>query len=260
VFLADHLGEALWAVAAVEGLLRGHCGESNDGSCGLKEFGRASEVKTMTVGARGAVTGLVAAVVALFACVAALAGGLSPNPANHPRLLNEPIEDFRYDEARGCRDKPTRGMKALEKWLGRNLRGESWGIMRCERLRAGLALRGGNYSLHAEGRALDWHLDARKRKDRRAARRLIGALIARDRNGERAALARRMGVQGLIFNCKSWWSGQSGLGKYSYCYRPNGEKRHGLDPTAAHIDHVHIELNWPGARKRTSFWRSPLGD
>ena len=89
----------------------------------------------------------------MFACVAALAGGLSPNPANHPRLLNEPIEDFRYDEARRCRNKPTRGMKALETWLGRHLRGESWGIMRCERLRGGLALRGGNYSLHAEGRA-----------------------------------------------------------------------------------------------------------
>ena len=107
----------------------------------------------MTVGARGATAGLVVAAIALFACVAALAGGLSPNPANDPRLLNKPIEDFRYDEATRCRDKPTRGMKALEKWLGRNVRGSSWGIMRCERLRGRLLRGGGSYSLHAEGRA-----------------------------------------------------------------------------------------------------------
>jgi hypothetical protein len=167
--------------------------------------------------------------------------------------LNKPLEDFRYDEAERCRDEPPRGTKSLEKWLGRNVRGESWGIMRCERLRGG-----GGYSLHSEGRALDWHLDARRAKDRRAAMRLIRTLITRDRNGERAALARRMGVQGLIFDCRSWWSGQAKLGDYSYCFRRNGEKRDDLDPTQAHIDHVHIELNWPGAHKRTSFWRSPL--
>ena len=202
----------------------------------------------MTVRARGALAGLVAAAVALFACVAAIAGGLSPNPANDPRLLDKPIEDFRYDHAERCRDEPTRGAKALEKWLDQNVRGESWGILRCERLG------GSSFSLHSEGRALDWHLDARRARDRRAAMRLIRALITRDAKGEGAALARRMGVQGLIFDCRSWWSGQARLGDYSYCYRPNGEKRSDLDPTRAHVDHVHIELNWPGARKRTSFW------
>jgi hypothetical protein len=202
----------------------------------------------------GALAGLCAALLALIATAAALAGGLRPNPANDPRLLNKPIEGFRYDEARRCRDEPTRGAKALEDWLDRNVRGESWGIMRCERLRR----RGGNFSVHSEGRAIDWHLDARERKERRAARSLIRTLIGRDKNGEPAALARRMGVQGLIFNCKSWWSGQEGLGKYSYCYRPSGKKRDDLNPTQAHVDHVHVELNWPGARKRTSFWRSPV--
>jgi hypothetical protein len=28
----------------------------------------------------------------------------------------------------------------------------------------------------------------------------------------------------------------------------------------AHKDHVHLELNWPAARRERSFWRSPLGD
>lgn len=200
-------------------------------------------------GARGALTGL-ALVLALSAAASA---GLRPNPANDPRLLNKPLEGFRYDYAEGCKDDPARGTKALQRWLERNVRGESWGIMRCERL-------GDTFSLHSEGRAIDWRLDAGVPREKRAATRLIRTLLERDRNDQPAALARRMGVQGLIFNCRAWWSGQQGLGEYSYCYRPNGEKRDNLDRTQAHRDHVHIELNRAGARKRTSFWRSPLGD
>ena len=67
-----------------------------------------------------------------------------------------------------------------------------------------------------------------------------------------------MGVQGLIFNCRSWWAGSPRLGTYDYCYRRDGRLRRHLDRTAAHRDHLHIELDWAGARMRTSFWRSPL--
>ena len=149
----------------------------------------------MTVGARGATAGLVAAVIALFACAVALGGGLSPNPANDPRLLNKPIEDFRYDEATRCRDEPTRGMKALEKWLGRNVRGTSWGIMRCERSAAGCCEAG---RLQPPRRGPGPRLAPRRPEAQgpAAAMRLIRALITRDHNGERAALARRMGVAG----------------------------------------------------------------
>ena len=203
----------------------------------------------------GALAGLV--LVLASSAVALAGGGLRPNPANDPRLLDRPIEPFRYDYGKHCTDAVPPGMKALERWLEGNVRGETWGIMRCERLRP---RRGSNFSLHSEGRAIDWHLDAGDDRDRRAAKRLIDTLLAADRNGEPAALARRMGVQGLIFDCRSWWSGQDGLGNYSYCYTENGKRRHDLDRTQAHMDHVHIELNWPGARKRTSFWRSPVAD
>jgi hypothetical protein len=64
-----------------------------------------------------------------------------------------------------------------------------------------------------------------------------------------------MGIQGLIFDCRSWWAGMDRLGEYGYCHKRNGEVRHDLDRTQAHRDHVHIELNRDGARKRTSFWR-----
>ncbi len=207
--------------------------------------GRGRLLRTLTVAA------LCAAVLAALATVAA-GSGLVPNPANHPKLLGKPIEASRYDEARRCREHPTAGAKALVRWLGRTIRGESWGIFRCERLKRG------RFSVHSEGRAVDWRLDAGVAKERRSAMRLIRTLIAADRNENLNALARRMGVQGLIFDCKAWWAGMERLGKYSYCYRRNGELRDGLDRTQAHRDHVHIELNWPGARKRTSFWRSPV--
>jgi hypothetical protein len=86
-------------------------------------------------------------------------------------------------------------------WLERNAGGVSWGIMRCEKWGKGRA------SLHAEGRAVDWHLDSARPADRREARRLIDLLLATDAAGNPHALARRMGIQEIIWNCRSWWSG-----------------------------------------------------
>jgi hypothetical protein len=37
-----------------------------------------------------------------------------------------------------------------------------------------------------------------------------------------------------------------------------GGRRHHLDPTQAHENHVHIEINKAAAHKKISFWRSPL--
>lgn len=176
-------------------------------------------------GGRRATTLLIGAVAALALAFAATAlGALSPNPADHPRLLDKPLERFRYDYATGCRQGARKGTRALRAWLEGNVRGSSWGINRCER---------------------------------RAARRLIRTLLATDARGRPHALARRMGIQGWIFNCRQWFGSSNGLGPYSYCFRPNGKRRRNLNRTQAHMDHVHIELNWRGARMRTSFWRSP---
>jgi hypothetical protein len=169
------------------------------------------------------------------------------NPAD--RMVSEPIDDYRYDHATGCRRKPAKGMLALENWLGLHVRGISWGIMRCEKLS------GGNYSLHAEGRALDWHLDVNDPTDRRAARKLIRLLLATDRAGNEHALARRMGVQEIIWDCQSWWSGSDEMDDYSVCFTERGKRRKGVSATLAHRDHVHIGLSRAGAAMRTSFWR-----
>jgi hypothetical protein len=160
-----------------------------------------------------------------------------------------PIDEYAYDHAKECRKRPTPGALALVEWLDRISTGVSWGIMRCEKWGKGRA------SLHAEGRAVDWHLDASRPADRREADRLIGLLLAADSDGNPHALARRMGVQEIIWNCRAWWSGAERMEPYSACFTERGRPRKNVDRTTAHRDHIHFGLSWAGARKRTSFWR-----
>jgi hypothetical protein len=184
--------------------------------------------------------------VVLCASAGALAEPPRPvahNPAN--RMLRVPIDDYGHDGSKRCRKRASAGALALVRWLERHVRGESWGIVRCER-----------GSLHAEGRAVDWHLDSAVPADRRAARALIALLLATDRSGNPHALARRMGVQELIWNCRSWWAGAERMGPYSVCFDKRGRSRKHVNRTVGHRDHVHIGLTRAGARKRTSFWRS----
>ena len=71
--------------------------------------------------------------------------------------------------------------------------------------------------------------------------------------GNEHALARRMGIQEIIWNCRSWWSGATGMDPYSLCFDRKG-KRVETSDTLAHRDHIHIGLSRAGARMRTSFW------
>jgi hypothetical protein len=187
-------------------------------------------------------------IVVAVSVTAAVAGGFRPVPGNPAdKLVNLPIDDYQYDHAKDCRKNPTPGANALAAWLGKNAGGSFWGIMRCERWGKGRA------SLHAEGRAIDWHLNVHNGADRREAQRLINLLLAPDRAGNMHALARRMGVQEIIWNCTSWYSGSEGMRPYSTCYDSKGRKKK-IDDTTAHRDHIHFGLNWPGAKMRTTFW------
>ena len=199
---------------------------------------------------------LAAAVIALLAAPAMAFGwgnvfpAVAGNPAN--QLTKLPIDPYRYDRATHCNKLPRKGTVAFQRWLGRHAGGESWGILRCEMWGKNSA------SLHAEGRALDWRLNARNRRERREAERVINLLLAPDRAGNAHALARRMGIQEVIFNCKSWYSGASSMRPYSACYDRKGRRKRGVSDTIAHRDHIHFGLNKPGARMKTTFWRSPL--
>jgi hypothetical protein len=191
------------------------------------------------------------AVMALTLVVAgqAAAGGFRPVPGNPAdKLVKVPIDDYRYDNAKGCRKHPSKGAEAMVAWLGANAGGSFWGIMRCERWGKGRA------SLHAEGRAIDWHLDARNPADRSAAEQLVRLLLAPDSLGNPQALARRMGVEEMIFDCGYWGAGMSQFEKYGPCFNQHGTRRKHVDPTVGHINHIHIGLTKAGAARRTSFW------
>jgi hypothetical protein len=174
-------------------------------------------------------------------------GPVAGNPAD--RLLALPIEDSTYDPARKCTPKASRpGMLALQRWLEANARGVFWGSYRCERWGKGQA------SLHSENRAIDWHLDVSNRVDRRAAERLIRLLLAPDAAGNPQALARRMGVEELIWDCGYWGAGMPQFSKYGVCYGKRGKLKRDVNATVAHRDHVHIGMTRRGAAARTSFW------
>jgi hypothetical protein len=168
------------------------------------------------------------------------------NPAD--RLLEVPIEDFRYDHASKCSKRTKRGVVAMSEWLAKNTRGVFWGSYRCEKWGKDSA------SLHAENRAIDWHLDAAVKADRKAADKLFRLLLAPDAAGNPQALARRMGVQELIWDCGYWGTGMTEFKPYSPCLTKRGKPRKNVNKTIAHRDHIHIGMSKPGAKGRTSFW------
>ena len=171
------------------------------------------------------------------------------NPAD--RLLRVPVDELRYEHARGCRKTMSKGALVLAQWLARNTSGEYWGGVRCERLG------GSSFSMHAEGRAVDWHLDARVPAERREGRRLLRLLFGADRQGNENALARRMGIIEAIWDCRyyGFWMRGGESRRYAPCTGAEGRVRKRVDPTIAHRDHIHLSLSWSGARMRTSYWR-----
>jgi hypothetical protein len=168
------------------------------------------------------------------------------NPAD--ALVDLPIEDSIYDRAEKCKNRRNAGITGLANWLGENTRGVFWGSYRCEKWGKHSA------SLHAENRAIDWHLDVASRADRRAADKLIRLLLAPDKIGNPQALARRMGIEELIWDCGYWGAGMTEFQPYSVCFKRNGKKRKRFNKTAAHQDHIHIGMTKAGAKGRTSFW------
>ena len=203
---------------------------------------------------------LALAAVCLTLAVAAPAGAFRLGPgeaavARNPadRLAALPADPEDYDPATHCSTTVRPGMVALVGWLGRNVQGENWGTYRCEKWGPHEA------SLHAENRAVDWHLDVRVPAQRAAGRALIEMLLAPDRTGLPHALARRMGVEEIIWDCSYWGAGMQDFKAYSPCLNKHGERRKHVDPTVGHLDHLHIGMSKAGAARRTSFWTAAAG-
>lgn len=97
----------------------------------------------------------------------------------------------------------------------------------------------GGRSEHKEGRAWDWGVKANNSREKAYAKELIDWLLATDKYGNKHAMARRFGIQYLIWN-RRIWSPSGGWRAYN-----------GVSP---HTDHVHFSFTWEGARRRTTYW------
>jgi hypothetical protein len=204
----------------------------------------------------------------IAALAAGLAALLAPSAAQAFRLPAEPLpalggplgslivqlpaDPELYDTAARCERREKPGVVRMAAWLGRHAQGQFWGSYRCEKWGKDSA------SLHAENRAIDWHLDVGIPADRDAARRLIHTLLAPDRAGTPHALARRMGVEEIIWDCSYWGAGMADFKRYSPCFTRRGKPNRTVDRTTAHRDHIHFGMSRAGAMGRTSFWRATL--
>ena len=148
---------------------------------------------------------------------------VADNPADH--LVDIAPDPEVYDTATHCSPKPKPGMTAFVGWLQRHADGVFWGTYRCERWGPHEA------SLHAENRAVDWHLDVSNAADRHEARRLIELFLAPDQVGTQHALARRMGVEEIIWDCSYWGAGMQDFIAYRPCL-----SKHGAGPQACRSD------------------------
>jgi len=97
-------------------------------------------------------------------------------------------------------------------------------------------------SEHLDGRAWDWHADAKNPKAFAAATDLINWLLAKGPDGEQAYWARRLGIMYIGYNHRIWGS-----------YRA-AEGWRKLNNSNPHTDHVHFSFSWAGAFGKTSFW------
>jgi hypothetical protein len=105
-------------------------------------------------------------------------------------------------------------------------------------------VRGGTtLSLHGEGRAVDYYVDASVPDELALGNRIVQWLLASDAGGNPHCTARRLGVQEIIWNHEIWTAGprrNEGMRPYS-----------GVDP---HTTHLHIGQNRLGAAMGTTYW------
>lgn len=108
----------------------------------------------------------------------------------------------------------------------------------------------GPVSEHYDGRAIDWMVSIRSATQYADARALLTWLFATDSHGNKFAMARRLGVQYVIYNNKIWQSWDGTWDAYNSCA---SQKSRTYD-TSCHRDHMHISLGWNGAMGATTFW------
>lgn len=170
------------------------------------------------------------------------------NPAE--RYAGRQIEaprSYQQEVPKGCSKVKRKGVDRFISFFRKrypSMKGAVGSRYRCENLGSGAG-----YSFHSDGRGLDLALHRSKPAQFKVARQLIDLLLAPDSTGEPAALARRIGIQEIIYSC-GYWSASSGrFVRYFLC-----EERTG-NATVEHRDHVHLSFTRRGAAAQSSFWR-----
>ncbi len=141
------------------------------------------------------------------------------------------------------RDRP--GVAAFRAMILAQLGGRDGGLSVCKEIANG----SGTLSDHADGRAWDWLMNARRPTDRAVVDRALDWLLRTDERGHRNAIARRIGITYIIWN-------------HRY-YRVGSDDAHWTPYTGTsdpHDTHVHFSFSVAGAAQRTSWWteRGPL--
>ena len=135
-----------------------------------------------------------------------------------------------YQKGTRCLTENQPGAVAFAKLLNSTYGSRTYGILRhCA-------------AEHGEGRALDWMINANNAEQLALANALTRWLAAPDAKGRPGAMAKRFGINYIIWNRQMWRAYDPGRGWTQY---------YGVSP---HTDHIHFSFNWDGAYKRTSWW------
>ena len=135
-----------------------------------------------------------------------------------------------YQKGTQCLTENQPGAVAFAKLLNATYGTRSYGILRhCA-------------AEHGEGRALDWMINASNKDQLALANSLTRWLAAPDSQGRAGAMAKRFGINYIIWNRQQWRAYDPARGWAAY---------YGVSP---HTDHIHFSFNWDGAYKRTSWW------
>ena len=195
---------------------------------------------------------LAAAFALLGACLtstfAAASVPVEDQPARMPIAKPATLDPLAsYEPQDGCRSTPLPGTRKLHSWLLNSNPGtRSSGMIR------GCGV--GGTSEHKDGRAIDWGgVDARTTSGRATAYRTIDRLLAPDKHGNTAALARKMGIMYLIYD-DTIWSSYRNFEPRDYL-NAGCKTRSTCSASLRHLDHVHISLSKAGANAQTSWYR-----
>ncbi len=153
-----------------------------------------------------------------------------------------------YQPQTNCSPHAKPGTVRLSAWLQRQYPGSgSMGISR--------SCHDGGVSEHKEGRAFDWAVNVHSARDRGYVGSFLHRILATDAEGDKHALARRMGIMYLIWDDHIYAS-YSGFAKRPY---HGCRVAKGCSDTLRHRNHVHLSLSRAGGAGRTTWYTGATG-